>query len=163
MNTDAMPTHEIDAVDWLNTPTPLTLQSLRGRVVVVAVFQMLCQGCARHSLPQARTLHALLPPSEAVLIGLHSVFEHHHVMTPEALRVFAHEYGLTFPIAIDRPAPGPGKGLPSTMSRWGLGGTPTLLVFDRNGTLALQHFGHVDDLQLGLVLGQLLKGDASPA
>ncbi len=145
---------DIDASEWLNTDEPPSLRALRGKVVVVTVFQMLCQGCARTSLPQARNLHASLPRGDAAVIGLHSVFEHHHVMTPEALRVFAGEYGLTFPIAIDRAREG--LPIPATMHRWELDGTPTLLVFGRDGGLALRHFGHVDDLRLGLVLGQLL-------
>lgn len=146
--------HEIDASDWINTDTTPSLQALRGRVVVLTVFQMLCQGCARHSLPQARELHAALPAAEVAVIGMHSVFEHHQVMTPQALRVFAAEYRLAFPIAIDRPQAG--STMPATMSRWALQGTPTLMVFARDGSLALQHFGHLDDLHLGLVVGQLI-------
>ncbi len=146
--------YEIDASEWLDTTQPLQLNALRGRVVVVTVFQMLCPGCVRHSLPQAQSLNGLFSRQDLAVIGLHSVFEHHHVMTPAALRVFASEYRLTFPIAIDRPAPA--GGLPSTMARWGLGGTPTLMVFDRDGELALRHLGHLDDLRLGTFIGQLI-------
>ena len=28
--------------EWLNTPEPLTLEQLRGRVVLLHAFQMLC-------------------------------------------------------------------------------------------------------------------------
>ena len=146
-------THEIDAVRWLNTE-PLDLAGLKGRVVAVYAFQMLCPGCVQHSLPQARSLHALFPPDDLAVIGLHSVFEHHRVMTPEALEVFASEFRLTFPIAIDRP--GNDSPLPATMARWGLQGTPTLLLFDRGGALALKHFGHLDDLRVGAMVGELV-------
>ena len=37
---------------WFNSP-PLQLADLRGRVVVLEVFQMLCPGCVSHALPQA--------------------------------------------------------------------------------------------------------------
>ena len=154
--------YEIDASEWLNTDAPPRLASLRGRVVAVAVFQMLCEGCARMSLPQARSLHSAFAAEDLAVIGLHSVFEHHAVMTPAALRVFAHEYRLSFPIAIDRPAEG--ATVPQTMRRWSLNGTPSLLVFARDGQLALRHFGHVDDLQLGALLGQLVaQRAAAPA
>jgi len=156
----AMP-HEIDASDWLNTDTPLSLSSFRGRVVAVAVFQMLCEGCARFSLPQARNLHSAFARDDLEVIGMHSVFEHHHAMTPDALRVFVKEYGLQFPVAIDRHEEG--SPMPVTMSRWALAGTPTLLVLDRDGQLALQHFGHVDDLRLGALLGGLIARRASQA
>lgn len=147
--------HEIEASGWLNTDRPLSLASLRGRVVVVTVFQMLCPGCVQLSLPQARALHLAFEREDVAVIGLHSVFEHHHVMTPEALRVFASEYRLQFPIAIDRPQEG--STIPVTMRKWALGGTPSLMVFGRDGELALQHFGHLDDLHLGVLLGKLIS------
>jgi len=30
---------------WLNTPKPLNLSDLRGKVVAIEAFQMLCPGC----------------------------------------------------------------------------------------------------------------------
>ncbi len=146
---------EIDASEWLNTDEPLSLPALRGRVVLVTAFQMLCRGCATLSLPQARNLHLTFSRDDLVVIGLHSVFEHHHVMTPDALRAFVHEYRLPFPIAIDRALEG--SVLPQTMQAWALEGTPTLMVFDRDGELVLQHFGHLDDLRLGALLGGLIE------
>lgn len=145
---------EIEASDWINTDAPPSLASLRGKVVVVAVFQMLCPGCAGSSLPQARNVHSMFSREDLAVIGLHSVFEHHQVMTPDALRVFVKEYRLHFPIAIDRPVAG--SSVPATMRQWRLEGTPTLMVFGRDGELALQHFGHLDDLRLGAVLGELI-------
>ncbi|OGA79963.1 MAG: alkyl hydroperoxide reductase [Burkholderiales bacterium RIFCSPHIGHO2_01_FULL_63_240] len=146
---------DIEASEWLNTAEPLSLPALRGRVVLVSAFQMLCRGCATLSLPQARNLHLTFSRDDLVVIGLHSVFEHQHVMTPDALRAFVHEYRLPFPIAIDRPREG--SLLPETMRAWALEGTPTLMVFDRDGQLALQHFGHLDDLRLGALLGGLIE------
>ena len=147
--------HEIEASEWLNPPDPLSLSALRGRVVMVAAFQMLCRGCATVSLPQASKLQQAFPREDLVVIGLHSVFEHHHVMTPDALRAFVHEYRLTFPIAIDRPSEH--SPVPTTMQAWELKGTPTLMLFDRCGELVLQHFGHLDDLRLGAILGELIS------
>ena len=145
--------YEIEASDWLNTATPLQLSSLKGKVVVVTVFQMLCRGCATVSLPQASKVDQAFSREDVRVIGLHSVFEHHDVMTPDALRAFAHEYRLGFPIAVDRPQEG--SAIPSTMQAWKLDGTPTLMIFGRDGELALRHFGHIEDLQLGAALGNL--------
>ncbi|MBS0398419.1 MAG: redoxin family protein [Proteobacteria bacterium] len=151
-------TPDIEASEWLNPEKPLGPADLQGRVVVVSVFQMLCPGCVQNSLPQARTLYSTFSRDDLVVIGLHSVFEHHHVMTPEALRVFVGEYRLPFPIAIDRPVKG--SPLPATMQKWGLNGTPTLMVFGRDGKLVLHHFGHLDDLRLGVLIGELLARPA---
>ena len=46
-------------------------------------------------------IHRYFDPNQVVCIGLHSVFEHHHAMTPAALEVFLHEYHITHPVAVD--------------------------------------------------------------
>jgi hypothetical protein len=139
---------------WLNTPKPLSLESLCGRVVVLHAFQMLCPGCIGQSLPQAGRIRATFPEHQLVVIGLHTVFEHHAVMNAGALKVFVHEYGLSFPIGIDQPI---GEaGIPMTMQAYGLRGTPSLVILDHEGRIRLNHFGHVDDLPLGALLGQLV-------
>ena len=43
------------------------------------------------------------------------------------------------------------------MAAYEMNGTPTLLLFDRDGNLRLNRFGHIEDLALGAVLGQLLS------
>ena len=144
----------ISAVHWLNTPEPLTLARLRGRVVVLHAFQMLCPGCVSHGLPQAAEIQRLFKPSEVAVLGLHSVFEHHEAMTPVALRAFVHEYRLTFPIAVDQPSGT--QSLPQTMLAYGMKGTPTLVLIDRCGRRRSQHFGVVDDLRVGAEIGRLL-------
>lgn len=150
---------EPDIIEWINSPA-LTLAGLRGKVVVLHAFQMLCPGCVSRSLPQMQQLHAMRLPDLAV-VGLHTVFEHHEAMPPVALRAFLSEYRLTFPVAIDRPrADGP---LPETMRAWGLEGTPTTLLLDRAGRLRHHHLGAEADLLLGLRIGALLAETPDPA
>ncbi len=143
------PAPELDVDGWIGTPS--TLESLRGRVVLVEAFQMLCPGCIRYGLPQAQRVHRLFP--KVTVLGLHTVFEHHEVMGADALKVFLSEFRITFPVAIDR---SDGGTMPVTMQRYGMEGTPTTLVIDQEGGLAMSHFGQIDDLALGGVLGRLL-------
>lgn len=76
-------------------------------------------------------------------------------LTVEALRAFIHEYRWSFPIGMDAPA---GRGAPSrTMTRYGLRGTPSCLVLDRQGRVRLRHFGRMDDLVLGALSGRLIS------
>lgn len=146
---------------WLNTPEAIRLDGLRGRVVVLHAFQMLCPGCVAHGIPQARRIQAAFPVRELVMLGLHTVFEHHAVMNADALKVFAHEYGLSFPIGIDQP---PAHGhIPLTMQAYALKGTPSLIVLDRAGRIRLKQFGHMDDMALGALLGGLISEHATPA
>lgn len=139
---------------WMNTPRPVTWETLRGRVVVIVAFQMLCPGCVSHGLPQAMRLHRLFAEDQVAVLGLHTVFEHHAVMGPQALRVFLDEYRITFPVGVDEADPA--SPVPLTMGAYELRGTPSVLVFDPDGRLQLSHFGQIDDLQLGAVIGQLL-------
>lgn len=139
---------------WLNSPQALTLDSLRGRVVLLHTFQMLCPGCVLHGLPQAKRVHQLFAQAPLTVVGLHTVFEHHDVMGPQALRVFLDEFGITFPVGVDEAAPG--SAVPLTMQAYGLGGTPSTVLIDAAGRVQLSHLGQLDDLQLGAVIGQLL-------
>lgn len=144
---------------WFNTPQALTLRQLRGRVIVAAAFQMLCPGCVERTLPQMREAHALFAGSEVAVLGLHTVFEHHEAMPPVALEAFLHEYRIGFPVAVDQ-AGSDGNPLPLTMRRYGMQGTPTLLLIDRAGRLRRQSFGHIADMQLGAEVMALLREDA---
>lgn len=152
------PAPEWDIVQWLNCDVPLDVRALRGRVVVAAAFQMLCPGCVAQTIPQLRQAHALFAASGVAVIGLHTVFEHHAAMGPVALKAFLHEYQVQFPVGIDRPGDGSDP-IPSTMRRYAMQGTPTLLLIDRQGRLRRQTFGHVPDLQLGAEIMSLLRED----
>ena len=134
------------AAEWLNADASLSLADFTGRVLVVEVFQMLCPGCVSHGLPQAQRIAAAFDLAEVAVIGLHSVFEHHSAMTPVALRAFLHEYRIRFPVAVDAPSEDP---MPRTMEAWGLQGTPTLVLIDRQGRMRARHCGQVSDLALG--------------
>lgn len=143
---------------WFNTPEPLTLSSLRGRVVMVCAFQMLCPGCVSLGLPQAQQASRLFAPGDLAVIGLHTVFEHHDAMGPAALKAFLHEYRLTFPVGVDEPD---GLGMPHTMQAYAMQGTPTTLLIDRQGRLRRQALGHVPDLQMGAEIMALI-GEQAP-
>lgn len=152
---------ELEIAQWINTDAPIKLQSLRGKVIVVHAFQMLCPGCVAHGLPQAAAIHATFDECDVAVLGLHSVFEHHAVMTPQALKAFAHEYRLPFPIGIDMPdASGP---IARTMQAYGLQGTPSLLLIDRAGRLRLNRFGRIDDMRVGALVAQLVAEPGAEA
>lgn len=143
------PAIELDVSEWIGTPSQL--ESLRGKVVLVEAFQMLCPGCVSNGIPQAQRVRRILP--EVVVLGLHCVFEHHSVQGPDALRAFISEYRIDFPVGIDR---NDGGYMPVTMKAYGLKGTPSTLLIDRAGRLRQSLFGTVNDIGLGAHLGMLL-------
>ncbi|WP_110204971.1 TlpA family protein disulfide reductase [Nocardioides daejeonensis] len=140
---------ELEVSEWIGTPQ--SLADLRGEVVLVETFQMLCPGCISHGLPMAKRVYETF--RDVRVLGLHTVFEHHEVMGPAALRVFLSEYRIPFPVGVDR---NDGEVVPVTMRTYGLQGTPSTLLIDRAGRLRLSAFGAVDDLLLGARLGMLL-------
>ncbi|MCD6681758.1 MAG: redoxin domain-containing protein [Burkholderiaceae bacterium] len=140
---------------WFHARTPITLDSLRGRVVVLHAFQMLCPGCVAHGIPQAKEVHRQFAREEVAVIGLHTVFEHHEAMTPVALAAFLHEYRIEFPVGVDARTDDGGD-IPQTMRAYGMRGTPTLVVIDRVGRIRMHAFGSVEDLALGALIGRLL-------
>ncbi|MDQ3185591.1 MAG: redoxin domain-containing protein [Pseudomonadota bacterium] len=155
---------ELQTSEWLNTPQPLTLASLRGKIVVLHTFQIFCPGCVQVGIPQAQRIYQEFDPKRVAVVGLHTVFEHHSVMGRDALEVFIHEYRLGFPIGIDKYAGQP-QGVPLTMHAYQMQGTPTLILIDKTGHVRLHKFGHVSDLTIGFSIGALLSeeiGEPAP-
>ena len=146
---------ELHTSKWFNSDHELTLEALRGRVVVLVAFQMLCPGCVARTIPLAQQLDQTFDRDELVVVGLHTVFEHHEVMSPQALEVFLSEYRVSFPVGIDTPDPN-GGAIPLSMRAYGMQGTPTLVLIDSEGHRRTQHFGAHDELVLGAEIGLLL-------
>ncbi|MGH6931970.1 MAG: peroxiredoxin family protein, partial [Dongiaceae bacterium] len=145
---------------WFNTSEAPSLASLRGKVVVLHAFQMLCPGCVSHGLPQAQRIHETFGPDDVAVIGLHTVFEHHAVMNPAALEAFIHEYRWSFPIGVDQPEDPAGP--PFTMGAYAMRGTPSLILIDRAGVLRKHGFGREDDLKIGAEIAFLAGERAAP-
>lgn len=142
-------------MEWFNASAPLSLAALRGKVVFVTAFQMLCPSCVSHGLPQALRVREAFRPEDIAVIGLHTVFEHHEAMTPTSLEAFLHEYRISFPVGVDEPD-GLG-GIPHTMRAYAMRGTPTTLIFDREGQLRTHALGHLPDLRLGAEIAALIS------
>lgn len=151
----------LETVGWLNSPNPVSLQSLRGKVVLIEAFQMLCPGCVSNALPQAMRVRQLFNEEDVAVIGLHTVFEHHSAQgTKPALEAFLHEYRISFPVGIDAPSDqGP---LPKTMTAYQMRGTPTSILIDRNGFVRKQKFDSQEDMVLGAEIMSLLRESKSP-
>lgn len=138
---DASAAPELIVSQWFNAAAPITLASLRGKVVLLHTFQMLCPGCVMRATPQAVRVwqHYREREDSVAVIGLHTVFEHHHVMTPAALQVYLYEFRVPFPVGVDQP--GTDGPIPQTMRAYNTQGTPSTLLIDADGRLRKHHFG----------------------
>lgn len=152
---------EIAVSQWFNTPNPLTLEGLRGRVVFLHAFQLLCPGCVAQAVPQVQRIERVFSGADLQVIGLHTVFEHHAAMSPVTLEAFLHEYRLRSPVGVDL-ADGQSN-IPVTMRRYGFRGTPSSVLIGRDGTVLHHAFGVEDDLVLGARIALALAASAVPA
>ena len=149
-----MPAPDLAVSQWFNTARHLDLAALRGRVVFIHTFQLLCPGCVLRGIPQAQRIERVFARTDLQVIGLHTVFEHHAAMTPVTLKAFIHEYNLTAPIGVDQP--GDDGPVPVTMGRYGLQGTPSSVLIGRDGDILHRAFGVEDDILVGARIAQAL-------
>jgi len=154
-STASSPAPALKTSCWFNSEDDLTLDDFRGRVVALIAFQMLCPGCVARSIPLALRLEQLFEQRGLAVVGLHTVFEHHHAMAPAALQVFLAEYRIRFPVGVDMPDP-TGGDIPLTMQAYQMRGTPTFVLIDAVGQRRAQYFGAHDELLLGAEIGVLL-------
>lgn len=137
---------ELQIAQVFNATEAPKLKDLKGKVVILLGFQMLCPGSLRHALPQAERLARAFSSDEVAVLALHMVFENHKDMAPSMLEPFIKTENITIPVLVDE---ADGSGLPKTMAAYAMQGTPTLLVFDRQGRLRRHYLGAVDDVRLG--------------
>lgn len=122
---------------------------------------MLCPGCVSHGLPQTQRIQRTFAKTDLVVVGLHTVFEHHDAMQPHALAAFLYEYRITFPVGVDEASDN--LPIPKTMQAYEMQGTPTLILIDRLGRLRRQIFGATEDMAVGAEIAMLLAESPPPA
>jgi hypothetical protein len=150
---------ELSVQTWFNTDAPLSLSALRGRVVALVAFQVLCPHSIAAAVPQARRIHETFEPGDVAVVGLHATFEHHQAYSLPMLKAFIHEYRLKFPIGLD--SANTGGPIPHTMERYHMRGTPSLVLIDRQGLVRKHAFGSTDDLRIGAEIGALTQESPS--
>lgn len=146
---------ELAVSTWFNTQEPLTLEALRGRVVLLHAFQLLCPGCVAQSIPQVQRIERVFANTDLQVVGLHTVFEHHEAMSPVTLEAFLHEYRIGSPVGVDmadEQSP-----IPITMRRYGFRGTPSSVLIGRDGSILHQTFGVEEDLAVGARIATALS------
>ena len=136
-----VPAPEFAVSEWINTDEPLSVKSLRGKVVLIHFFQLWCPGCNRFSKPLFRDWQERFGEREDVaILGIHTVFEGHYSQTPGRLHRYLRTNGITYPVGVDAYA-NPEDDVPITMRRYRTGGTPTATILDRQGNIRFQQLG----------------------
>jgi cytochrome c biogenesis protein CcdA/thiol-disulfide isomerase/thioredoxin len=86
---------------WLNTPggQPVSMASLRGKVVLVDFWAYSCINCQRE-LPHVEAWYQDYAADGLVVVGVHTP-EYAFERVPSNVAVGVHRLGLTFPVALD--------------------------------------------------------------
>ncbi len=116
------PLPELACATWHHTQ-PLSIQELRGKVVVMNFWGTWCGPCKRE-FPVLRMLHEQHVANGLVVIGIHT----DHQYDPDDVNRDIERHNLSYPIAIDAPG---GK----TTKAYGVNAYPTTLVIGRDGRL----------------------------
>ncbi len=125
--------------EWFNADGG-NIDDYRGKVVVIDFFQLWCPGCNSFSIPlmneweqkYAREIAA----GEISFISIHTVFEGHDYQTPDRLRHFIKEKGITHPVGNDIHAGD--YHVPLTMLNYRTRGTPEIAIIDQQGFVQFQ-------------------------
>ena len=133
------------AVQWLNSP-PLTVQDLRGKVVLVDFWTYSCINCLR-SLPYVKAWADKYKDQGLVVIGVHApefAFERNIDNVKKAV----HDLGVDYPVAID-----------NNYAIWRALNNqywPAHYFVDAKGQIRYHHFGEGDYAESEKVIQQLL-------
>ncbi|SAL69499.1 cytochrome c biogenesis protein transmembrane region [Caballeronia terrestris] len=133
------------AVQWLNSP-PLTVQDLRGKVVLVDFWTYSCINCLR-SLPYVKAWAQKYKDQGLVVIGVHApefAFERDVGNVKKA----THDLGIDYPVAID-----------NDFAIWRALNNqywPAHYFVDAKGQIRYHHFGEGDYAESEKVIQQLL-------
>lgn len=116
---------------WLNTDGPLSVDGLRGKVVLVEFFTFGCINCQR-AQPHLNEWNATYGGQGLQVVGVHSPefdYEKDVGNVRDALR----EQGITYPVAIDNDF--------RSWREWSQRYWPARYLIDRSGVVRLVHYG----------------------
>jgi thiol-disulfide isomerase/thioredoxin len=120
----------VGLTNWINSE-PLTLQELRGKVVVIDFWTFGCYNC-RNTRPHVRALYDKYKDQGLEILGIHTP-EFAYEKVPDNVRSAAKEQGVIWPIALDQEF--------KTWRAFGNRYWPAFYVIDANGHLRYKHFG----------------------
>jgi thiol-disulfide isomerase/thioredoxin len=125
---------------WLNVDGPVSLKSLKGRVVLLNFWVFTCYNCT-NTLPSLRTLDAQYRPRGLSIIGIHTpefppyAGEHDRGNVAKALDT----YRITYPIAQDNDR--------ASWDLYRIQYWPSFVLIDKQGRIRYEGYGefHIGD------------------
>jgi thiol-disulfide isomerase/thioredoxin len=137
---------EFTGIDrWLNSP-PLTLSSLRGKVVWIDFWTYSCINCIR-TLPHLREVYARYRPYGLEVVGVHSP-EFSFEKDARNVAAAVERYRLAYPVAMDNDM--------KTWRAYRNAYWPRVYLLDATGRIRFDHAGEGGEQDLQTVVRQLL-------
>jgi thiol-disulfide isomerase/thioredoxin len=137
-------------VGWLNSP-PLTVASLRGRVVLIDFWTFSCVNCV-DTLPHLRAINSQYSQQGLTIIGVHSP-EFDFEKSPANVAAAVKHLGVTWPVAIDSNM--------ATWNAWSNQYWPAEYLIDKSGNVAYYNFGEGDYDRTERAIVSLLGADTA--
>jgi len=159
---------------------PIDIEKEKGRVILIEVFQVNCPGCFLYGLPMAEAMHKTFKDKGLLVIGLATAFEDFDKNNLENLKLVVKEgiaigepkkvlkeqgllkkgdrlfFDITFPVAMDKLRKvAKDYFVPETFQEYGLMGTPSSIIIDKEGTIKYISFGY--DEKVEEIIKELLK------
>lgn len=139
-----------EIASWVNSP-PLTMESLRGKVVWIDFWTYSCINCIR-TLPAVRAMYARYHPFGLETIGIHSPeFDFEKKLSNVQAAVRRHQ--VPYPVALD-----------SAMATWRAYDNnywPRVYLVDRSGRIRFDHAGEGGEADIERHLRELLAADGT--
>ena len=117
---------------WLNSE-PLTLDDLRGKVIVVHFYTFGCINCVRN-LPHYNAWRQRFDPTRVALIGIHTP-ETETERDVERVRQKAAEAGIAYPVAVDNDR--------ANWDAWANNVWPAVYLIDKQGFVRYWWYGEL--------------------
>ena len=137
-------------LDWLNTDHALSLEELKGKIVLLDFWTYGCVNCM-HIIPELKKLEAKYA-DELVVIGVHSA-KFDNESNTENIRNIILRYGLKHPVINDKDF--------KVWRSYGARAWPTLVLIDPLGKVIGKHAGEgIYDLFDQVIAGAIEEFDA---
>ena len=143
---NSIPAPEFTGIEkWLNSE-PLTMQQLRGKVVLVDFWTYTCINCI-NTLPHVKSWHQKYKDQGLVVVGVHTP-EYPFERNTDNVKTAIKRFDLRFPVAQD-----------NRYATWGAYNNqfwPAFYLIDKKGQVVYTHFGEGQYAQTEAAIQALL-------
>jgi thiol-disulfide isomerase/thioredoxin len=120
-----------DGYDWINVKEPLSLEKLKGQIIVLDFWTYCCINCM-HMLPALAILEKKYEGKSVVFIGVHSA-KFFNEQDKKNIESAVARYEISHPVVVDKNM--------SIWRKYDVSGWPTIIIIDPNGTIVYKQSG----------------------